>query len=166
VIEGPPIKLTLSQPLSPSDPSFRELTRDTYARRLGAKGIRAEVIQTYLDQYAPTLFEPKGLIVVAHLSREALDEIVLLDVFPTPRKFVRMAAVISHGIDPRLQDRARLLVKQLGELGPKVREDAETQLFELGPVAIPVLEDAIREKDIEIVFRAERILLRLNRQVP
>jgi hypothetical protein len=166
VIEGPPIKLTLSQPLRPSDSSFREVTRDTYARRLAAKGMRAEVIQAYLDQYAPTLFEPKGLIVVAHLSREAIDEIVLLDVFPTPKKFVRLAAVVAHGVDPRLQDRARLLVKQLGDLGPKVREEAETQLFELGPVAIPVLEDALRDKDVEIVFRAERILLRLNRQVP
>jgi hypothetical protein len=166
VIEGPPIKLTLCQPLRPSDSSFREITRDTYARRLGAKGIRAEVVQTYLDQYGPAIFEPKDLIVVAHLSRESLDEIVLLDVFPTPKMFVRMAAVIAHGVDPRLQDRARLLVKQLGDLGPKAREEAETQLFELGPVAIPVLEDALREKDIEIVFRAERILLRLNRQVP
>ncbi|QEH34113.1 hypothetical protein OJF2_26470 [Aquisphaera giovannonii] len=166
VIEGPPIKLTLSQPLSPSDPSFRQVTRDTYARRLAAQGMRAEVVQAYLDQYAPTIFEPKGLIVLAHLSREALDEIVLLDVFPTPKKFVRTAAVIAHGVDPRLQDRARLLVKQLGDLGPRAREEAETQLFDLGPVAIPVLEDALREKDIEIVFRAERILLRLNRQVP
>lgn len=166
VIEGPPIKLTLSQPLHPSDPSFREVTRDAYARRLGAKGMRTEVIQTYLDQYGPVLFEPKGLIVVAHLSRESIDELVLLDVFPTPKKLVRMAAVVAHGVDPRLQDRARLLVKQLGDLGPRVREEAETQLFELGPVAIPVLEDALREKDIEIVFRAERILLRLNRQVP
>jgi hypothetical protein len=166
VIEGPPIKLTLSQPLRPSDTSFREVTRDTYARRLGAKGMRPEVVQAYLDQYAQALFEPKSLIVVAHLSREAIDEIVLLDVFPTPKKFVRMAAVVAHGVDPRLQDRARLLVKQLGDLGPKSREEAETQLFELGPVAIPVLEDALRDKDIEVVFRAERILLRLNRQVP
>lgn len=49
---------------------------------------------------------------------------------------------------------------------PRRAEQAETQLFELGAVAIPVLEDALREKDLEIVFRAERILLRLNRQVP
>ena len=102
---------------------------------------------------------------MAHLSREAIDEIVLLDVFPTPKKFVRMAAVIAHGVDPRLQDHARLLVKRLGDLGPKAREEAETQLFELGPSPFPSLEDALREKDIEIVFRAERILLRLNRQV-
>lgn len=166
VIEGPPVKLTLSQPLKPSDPSYREVTRDTYARRLAGQGMRAEVVQTYLDQYAQAFFEPKGLIVVAHLSREAIDDIVLLDVFPAPKTFVRTAAVVAQGIDPRLQDRARVLVKQLGDTAPKAREEAETQLFEMGPVAVPVLEDALKDKDIEIVFRAERTLLRLNRLVP
>jgi hypothetical protein len=34
VIEGPPVKLTLSQPLKPANPSYRELGRDSYARRL------------------------------------------------------------------------------------------------------------------------------------
>jgi hypothetical protein len=29
-----------------------------------------------------------------------------------------------------------------------------------------VLEDALRNKDLEVVFRAERLLLKLNRQVP
>jgi hypothetical protein len=71
-----------------------------------------------------------------------------------------------HGVDPRLQDRARVLVQKLGDDLPKTRETAEAQLFELGPVAVPVLEDALRNSDVEIVFRAERLLLKLNRQVP
>jgi hypothetical protein len=33
-------------------------------------------------------------------------------------------------------------------------------------VAVPVLEDALINKDVEIVVRAERLLLRLNRSVP
>jgi hypothetical protein len=166
VIEGPPVKLTLAPPLKPSDPSFREATRDSYARRLTAQGMRKEVIEIYLDQYAPTLFEPGGLIVLAHLSKEALDDIVLLDVFPPPKKLVRSALIVSHGVDPRLQDTARALVKQLGDVVPKTREAAETQLAEMGPVAVPALEDALRDRDVEIVLRAERLLLRLNRQVP
>ena len=36
----------------------------------------------------------------------------------------------------------------------------------LGPVALPALEDALRERDMEIVYRAERVLMRLNRPVP
>jgi hypothetical protein len=166
VIEGPPVKLTLSQPLKPSNPSYRELTRDQYARRLARQGLREEVLQSILDQYAEALFAPDGLIVLAHFTRDAIDEAVLLDVFPAPKKLVRTAVFVIHGVDPRLQDRARALVQKLGDDLPKTRETAETQLFELGPVAVPVLEDALRNSDVEIVFRAERLLLRLNRQVP
>jgi hypothetical protein len=166
VIEGPPVKLTLGPPMKPTDPSFREATRDAYVKRLTAQGMRAEVIQTYLDQYGPVFFEPKGLIVLAHLSREAIEEAALLDVFPSPRKLVRTAVVVSHGVDPRLQDQARILIRQLGESAYKARENAENQLFEMGPVAVPVLEDALKDKDVEIVFRAERILMKLNRPVP
>ena len=166
VIEGPPVKLTLSKPIRPSDSSYREMTRDAYARRLAGQGMRKEVIQTYLDQYGKSLFEPEGLIVLAHLSRDAIDEVVLLDVFPAPKKFVRTAVVVANGVDPRLQDRARALVKQLGDAAPKAREAAEAKLFEMGPVAVPALEDALREKDVEVVFRSERLLMRLNRPVP
>jgi hypothetical protein len=166
VIEGPPIKLTLSQPLKASNPSYRELTRDSYARRLARQGLREEVLNTLLNEYGESLFAPDSLIVLAHFSRDAIDEAVLLDVFPEPKKLVRTALVVLHGIDPRLQDRARELVKKLGDDVPKVREEAELKLYELGPVAVPALEDALRNKDLEIVFRAERLLLRLNRQVP
>ncbi len=70
-----------------------------------------------------------------------------------------------HGVDPRLQDRARGLVVQLGDKSPRSRESAETRLFEMGPAAIPVLEDALSSKDVEIVYRAERLLLKLGRAV-
>jgi hypothetical protein len=166
VIEGPPVKLTLGPPMKPTDPSYREITRDAFAKRLVAQGMRADLVQAQLDQYGAAFFEPKGLIVLAHLSREAIDEAVLIDVFPSPRKLVRTAVVVSHGVDPRLQDQARVLIKQLGDAGYKARETAENQLFEMGPVAVPVLEDALQDKDVEIVFRAERVLMKLNHPVP
>ena len=58
------------------------------------------------------------------------------------------------------------MVQKLGDQSPKERESAETRLSEMGPVAVPVLEDALKNKDVEIVFRAERLLLKLNRHVP
>jgi hypothetical protein len=166
VIEGPPVKLVMSQPLKSTDASYREMTRDALARRLAAQGLRDDLARLLLDQYGPSLFEPGELIVLVHLSREALDDTLLLDVFPSPRKLVRVALLLVHGVDPRLQDRARALVAQLGDPSPRTRETAETRLFELGPVAVPALEDALSNKDAEIVFRSERLLLRLNRSVP
>ena len=166
VIEGPPVKLLMSQPLKPSDPAYKGVTRDTLARRLLAQGLRDEAVQNLLRQYGQVLFEPGELVVLAHLSREAIDDAVLLEVFPPPRKTVRTALVVVHGVDPRLQDRAKAFVKQLGDDSYKVRESAEARLFQLGPVAVPSLEDALKDKDVEIVFRAERLLLKLNRQVP
>jgi hypothetical protein len=166
VVEGPPVKLTLSQPLKPSDPSYRELTRDTYARRLAGQGLREGPAQALLAQYGKAVFEPGEVVVLAHLSREALDEAVLLDVFPPPKKFTRVALVVTHGIDPRLQDRARALVRQLGDDSPGTRDEAEGRLFVMGPVAVPALEDALADKDVEVVFRVERLLLKLNRPVP
>ncbi len=165
VIEGPPVKVGMSQPRKADEPSYRELTRDALARRLAGQGLREDVVEFLLKQYGKFLFEPGELLVLVHLSREAIDETVLLDVFPPPKKFVRTALVVIHGVNPRLQDRARVLVKQLGDKSPKERESAESRLFEMGPVAVPVLEDALTNKDVEIVFRAERLLLRLNRPV-
>jgi hypothetical protein len=166
VVEGPPVKLVMPPARKPSEAGYREITRDTLARRLAGQGLKAESVQVLLDQYAPVLFQPGELIVLAHLSREAIDDTVLLDVFPPPKKFVRTALVVIHGVDPRLQDRARILVKQLGDSSYKSREAAETRLFEMGPVAVPALEDALTNKDLEVAFRAERLLLKLNRAVP
>jgi hypothetical protein len=166
VIEGPPIKLVMSQPRKGGDATYRELTHDALARRLAGQGLREDVVQFILAQYSQQLFEPGELIVLAHFSREAIDEAVLLDVFPPPKKMVRTALLVIHGVDPRLQDRARIFVAQLGDPSYNVRETAEAKLKELGPVAVPVLEDALINKDVEIVVRAERLLLRLNRSVP
>jgi hypothetical protein len=166
VVEGPPIKLGMSLPLKPSNPSYKELTRDALTRRLSGQGLRDDVIQIVLGQYGQALFEPGELVVLAHFSRPAIDETILLDVFPPPKKIVRTALMVIHGVDPRLQDRARALVQQLGDKTYKTRESAESRLAEMGPVAVPALEDALINKDVEIVFRAERLLLRLNRSVP
>jgi hypothetical protein len=166
VIEGPPVKLVMSQPRKADDPSYRELTRDALARRLAGQGLRDDIVQLILAQYGKLLFEPGELVILVHWARDAIDEAVLLDVFPSPKKMVRTALLVVHGVDPRLQDRARTLVQQLGADAPSARETAEAKLMEMGPAAVPALEDALTHKDVEIVFRAERLLLQLNRSVP
>ncbi|WP_165250342.1 hypothetical protein [Paludisphaera soli] len=165
-VEGPPVKLGMSQPLKGPDPSYREFTRDALARRLEGQGLRKDLVAMLLERYAKDLFEPGELIVLARISREAIDEAVPLDVFPTPKKLTRVPLIVIHGVDPRLQDRAKVLVKQLGDPAWKSREEAEARLFTLGPAAVPALEEALRDKDVEVVHRVERLLLKLDRNVP
>ena len=166
VIEGPPVKLAMGPVSRPTDPSFPAATVGELAKRLARQGLRDEAAKNLLRQYGKALFEPGELVVLAHLSREAIDDAAVVEVFPPPRKSVRTALVVVHGVDPRLQDRAKEFVKQLGDDTYKVRETAEARLLELGPVAIPSLEDALKNKDAEVVFRAERVMLKLNRPVP
>ena len=56
VIEGPPVKLVMSQPVKPIDPSYRELTHDALHRRLAGQGLRDDVVQLILAQYGQALF--------------------------------------------------------------------------------------------------------------
>ena len=116
VIEGPPVKLVMSQP--PMKRPTRLTASSPATPSPGAwpaKVCATDVVQFILAQYGQQLFEPGELIMLAHLSREAIDEAVLLDVFPAPKKLVRTALLVVHGVDPRLQDRARTFVQQLGD---------------------------------------------------
>ena len=83
--------------------------------------------RSLLSQYGKALFEPRELIILVHLSRAAIDDAVVLDVFPPPKKLVRTALLVVHGVDPRLQDRARTLVQQLGDQSPKDARNGREQ---------------------------------------
>lgn len=63
------------------------------------------------------------------------------------------------------KDREQLerLIKQLGDRRFVERERAEKALLHRGPVAVPYLKDALKGKDTEVVRRAERILLQIDR---
>ena len=112
VIEGPPVKLTMPPPMKASNPSYAEVTRHALARRMAGQGQRDDVAQTLAClSTAKASFEPGELIILVHLSRAAIDDAVVLDVFPPPKKLVRTALLVVHGVDPRLQDRARTLVQ-------------------------------------------------------
>jgi hypothetical protein len=165
-IEGPPTEVGLSLPLPGDDPSYTAQTRETHKRRLLAAGLRDDMATLLLDQYGPALYRPGELIVLAHLAPEAIEEAVVLDVFPPPRKSTRVALLVIHGMDPRLQDRARQLVRQLGDPSPPAREEAESRLLALGTSVVPALQDALLDPDAEIVHRAERLLLQLGQRVP
>lgn len=165
-VKGPPVTLTLSDVFPASDPGYADVSDREFLRRLVSQGIREDRARATLDELGAHLFRPDRLIVLAHLDRATIDELVPLDVFPPVNRTVRVATVILSGIDPSLSDQAEQLVTQLGDPSARVRETAERDLQNLGPVAIPALNSALDHQDLEIVYRAERILRQLDQPIP
>jgi hypothetical protein len=75
---------------------------------------------------------------------------------------VRTAFVIVRGIDPSFGQLIDKLIVQLGDPSWKQREAATSELGKIGRVAKPKLEAALRSKDLEVVYRAEQLLAKLN----
>jgi hypothetical protein len=60
--------------------------------------------------------------------------------------------------DPKGLEKAAALVRKLGDDDFDSREKAVTELVDLGVVAIPALQKALKDKDAEVVRRARTIL--------
>jgi hypothetical protein len=71
---------------------------------------------------------------------------------------VRVGLVIARNLDPAVGDEVDQLIKQLASSDWEQRELASKQLAELGPAARPKLQAALQQKDLEVVWRAERLL--------
>jgi HEAT repeat protein len=56
------------------------------------------------------------------------------------------------------RDKIAALIKQLGDDHFDVREKASRALVELGPIVRPQVQEALKERDLEIRRRAERVL--------
>ena len=56
--------------------------------------------------------------------------------------------------DPAALDRARLLVRRLGDESFEVREEASRELLTLGPPALAPLQEAAKDEDLEVSRRA------------
>jgi hypothetical protein len=165
VTPGPPVELSMSPPLAEGSAELDSATSGTLRERLTAAGLKPSEADLVVTSYAKTIFESRELVVLFRLPPAAIDEKLPLDVFPEPSKIVRVALVLVRSIDPRLKDEVKELVAQLGSAKYAQREAAEKRLAELGAIAVPALKEALKDKDVEIVFRAERILLGRNESI-
>jgi hypothetical protein len=59
---------------------------------------------------------------------------------------------------PAQRDQAKSWIRQLGERSYKVREQAQGKLLELGKAAIPLLEEGVKESDLEVSRRCKHLL--------
>jgi hypothetical protein len=158
------VEVTLSAPLPLGSSEAAAATNKALAERLTRAGMTAGEVELFVTRYAPLLFEGSALVVACRIDPGLLDEKVPLSIFPEPTKIVRVAMVLVRNVDPRLGNDVEQLIAQLGDSRFVVRDTAEKQLTELGPLAFEALKKAINHSDMEVVIRAERILLNRSQQ--
>ena len=156
----------LSDVLKPDSDEYRQRTTDELKKRLVAAGMTEAEIDLMLSLHSQSFFGHDEVQVVYRLSNEALDEISPLTVEPETAKVKRAALIIGRSLDPRLREDIDKLIAELGDAQFSKREQAEIRLRGLGRLAIPKLKEVLKNPDLEVVVRAERLLLDQKEQLP
>jgi hypothetical protein len=117
-----------------------------------------EMILTLLKQNV----EGKHLTAVYRMDPAELDKVMPLEIVPTPKKVSRIALVVVTGIDPSVNEELASWIQQLGDASWNKREAAMKAIEKLGQRAKPSLLKALKDKDVEVVYRAEQLLEMLN----
>jgi hypothetical protein len=127
----------------------------------GLPDVDVEVILATLRTHA---LDPEELTAVYRMEQPELDRLLPLEVVPLPAKTTRVGIAIVKNIDPAAGERIAKLIAQLGSPNWDEREKAEAKLAELGAGAKPKLDEALKNSDLEIVYRAERLVEKLKPQ--
>lgn len=97
---------------------------------------------------------------------------------PTPdERAFQMAGISSDGpdlleffrkrtLDPARWDHFKKLIRQLGDSSFQAREKASEELVAVGTPVVPLLNQAVRDSDLEIVRRAEECIRRIEVKEP
>ena len=146
------VTLTLSPSTRPADlaAAWREPLQ-----KAGVADADCDVILAIL---AKNVFDSRRLAAVYLMDESEFDRILPLEVLPEPKKTVRVGIVIVRNADPEGGTDLDDLIAQLGDPVWAKRDDAYKALQKLGPAADAKLKAATKNKDLEIVWRAERLL--------
>ncbi len=159
------VDFSLSEPLPPDQDEYRSRTADELQKRLAAAGLTAGEIELLLALHAPHFFGSDDIQMVYRLSPAALEEMTQLAIEPETAKVKRVALVVARRVDPRLREDVDKLIQQLADASYPTREQAEVRLRQLGRLAIPKLKEAVKNTDLEVVVRVERLLLEQKEQL-
>ena len=130
--------------------------------KLAEAGVSAADEDVVVKILARHALDPKRLTAVYRMDPAELDRILPLEVVPQPKKVSRIALVIVKGIDPAIDDELDQLIKKLGDPSWKIREAATAEIRKLGVRAKPRLEEAAKNNDTEVAFRAEQLLIGIS----
>lgn len=133
-----------------------------WRERLAAQGLSpldTSLILQILAQYA---LDKERLTAVYQLDPAEQDVLLRLEIVPEPKKVSRVALVIVQNIDPAIEREIDSLIAQLGDDDWSKREAAYTRLQQIGNLARAKIEAAQQNKDLEVAWRAEKLVSKLN----
>jgi len=123
--------------------------------RAGVDPADAEMMRRVIARYA---FDPHRLTAIYRMDDAEYDRLLPLEVVPQPAKISRFGLVIIINADPSAGNIVDDLIKQLGDDDWSKRDAAYHALAAMGPAATEKLKSASKDKDLEIAWRAERLL--------
>jgi hypothetical protein len=130
--------------------------------RLTEAGLTPADVDVVLATLRTQALDDEQLTVVYRMDPAELDKLLPLEVVPLPAKTTRVGIAIVVNIDPAAGERIAKLIAQMGDPDWSKREAAYAKLAEIGAGAKPKLTEATKNSDIEIVYRAERLLDAIN----
>jgi hypothetical protein len=135
----------------------------SWREKLATAGVSAADQEIVLKILARQALDEKRLTAIYRMDPAELDRILPLEVVPQPKKVSRIALVVVTGIDPAIGNELDQLVKKLSDPVWKNRETATKEIKKLGVRAKSRLEEAAKDKDTEVAYRAEQLLAALSR---
>ena len=130
--------------------------------KLADAGVSSSDQDVVLKILARQALDPKRLTAIYRIDPAELDRILPSEIVPQPKKSSRIALVVVRGIDPAINDELDDLITKLGDPSWKIRESATNEIKRLGVRAKQRLEQAAKNKDVEIAFRAEKLLAAIS----
>jgi hypothetical protein len=130
--------------------------------RLTDAGLTSADVDVVLATLRTQALDDEQLTVVYRMDPAELDKLLPLEVVPLPAKTTRVGIAIVINVDPAAGERIAKLIAQMGDPDWSRREAAYAKLSEIGAGAKPKLTEATKNSDIEIVYRAERLLDAIN----
>ncbi len=134
------------------------LAADWVRDRLGPAGPSDGDRRLVADLVAKYGFDGGRLTAVYRLDAADMDRLLPLEVLPQPRRVDRVGVVLLRDIDPAAGTDVDDLIARLGDPSWSTREAASAALAALGPTATAKLRAASHAPDVEVAWRAERLL--------
>lgn len=138
----------------------------TFGQDLCHAGLFDNEVDSVLAIWKKGLFDRPGITAIYLLPQSEYDRLLPLTVSPAPGKIVRVGVVL-HG---QLEMTPAIIAARLKELTAKmdddnyhVRDKANRDLIDLGPVAFPAIRERLKgQVSLEVRHRLEDILKKLD----